>query len=58
MEAPAAIHLVVVKGVARVTADGQSRILDQGMSTAISEKGVVSVENMGDQPIYLIQILS
>jgi len=57
MDAPAAMHLVVVKGAAKVTTDGQSRILDQGMSTTITEKGVVSVENTGDQPIYLIQVL-
>jgi mannose-1-phosphate guanylyltransferase/mannose-6-phosphate isomerase len=58
VEAPAAMHLVLVKGAARVTADGQTLILDQGMSTAITEKGLVSVENTGDQPIYLIQVLS
>ena len=58
MEAPAAMHLVVVKGAARVTADGQTLILNQGMSTAITEKGLVSVENTGDQPIYLIEVLS
>jgi mannose-1-phosphate guanylyltransferase/mannose-6-phosphate isomerase len=58
MDAPAAMHLVVVKGSARVTTDGQTLILDQGMSTTITEKGVVSVENTGDQPIYLIQVLS
>ncbi len=57
MDAPAAMHLVVVKGAARVTADGQPLILNQGMSTAITEKGVVNVENTGDQPIYLIQVL-
>jgi mannose-6-phosphate isomerase-like protein (cupin superfamily) len=58
MDAPAAMHLVVVKGSARVTTDGQTLILNQGMSTAVTEKGVVSVENTGDQPIYLIQVLS
>ena len=58
MEAPTALHLVVVKGAVRVTTDEQSLILNQGMSTAITEKGVVSVENTGDQPIYLIQVLS
>jgi mannose-1-phosphate guanylyltransferase/mannose-6-phosphate isomerase len=58
MAAPAAMHLVVVKGSARVTNDGQTLILDQGMSTTITEKGVVSVENTGDQPIFLIQVLS
>ncbi len=57
-DAPAAMHLVTVKGAARVTADGRSVILNQGMSTVITETGVVSVENTGDQPIYLIQILS
>jgi mannose-1-phosphate guanylyltransferase/mannose-6-phosphate isomerase len=58
MDAPAAMHLVVVKGSARVTTDGQTLILNQGMSTAITEKVVVSVENTGNQPIYLIQVLS
>ena len=56
-EAPAAMHLVAVKGAARVTADGKSLTLNQGESTAITEKGVVSVENTGDQPIYLIEVL-
>jgi len=58
MDAPAAMHLVVVKGSARVTTDGQTLILNQGMSTAITKKGDVSVENTGNQPIYLIQVLS
>jgi mannose-1-phosphate guanylyltransferase/mannose-6-phosphate isomerase len=58
MDAPAAMHLVVVKGSTRVATDGQTLILDQGMSTTITEKGVVSVENTGDQPIFLIQVLS
>ncbi len=56
--ASAVMHLVVVKGTARVTAGGQSLNLDQGMSTAITEKGMVAVENAGDDPIYLIQVLS
>ena len=58
MDAPAAMHLFAVKGSARVTTDGQTLILSQGMSTTITEKGVVSVENTGNQPIYLIQVLS
>ena len=58
MDDPAAMHLVVVKGAARVTTDGQSLILDQGMSTVITEKGRVCVENTGDQPVYLIEVLS
>jgi mannose-1-phosphate guanylyltransferase/mannose-6-phosphate isomerase len=57
-DAPAAMHLVTVKGTARVTADGRSVILNQGMSTVITETGVVSVENTGDQPIHLIEVLS
>jgi mannose-1-phosphate guanylyltransferase/mannose-6-phosphate isomerase len=57
MDAPAAMHLVVVKGAAKVTTDGQSLILNQGMSTVISDKGLVSVENTGDQPVYLIEVL-
>jgi mannose-1-phosphate guanylyltransferase/mannose-6-phosphate isomerase len=58
MEAPAAMHLVLVKGAARVTTVGQTLILNQGMSTAITEKGLVSVENTGGEPIYLIEVLS
>ena len=57
MDAPAALHLVVVKGAVRVTADERPLNLTQGESTSITEKGVVSVENMGDQPVYLIQVL-
>jgi len=58
LDAPDAMHLVVVKGAARVTADGQPLNLNQGMSIVITEKGLVSVENTGDQPVYLIQVLS
>jgi mannose-6-phosphate isomerase-like protein (cupin superfamily) len=58
MDAPAAMHLVAVKGAARVTAAGRPLNLNQGESTAITEKGVVSVENTGEQPVYLIQVLS
>ncbi len=57
-DTPAAMHLVVVKGTARVTTDGQTLILQQGKSTVITEKGVVTVENTGDQPIYLIQVIN
>ena len=56
LDAPDAMHLVVVKGAARVTADGQPLNLNQGESTVITAKGVVSVENTGDQPVYLIQV--
>jgi hypothetical protein len=42
--------------MARVTADGQSLNLEQGMSKVITEKGMLTVENTGDQAIYLIQV--
>ncbi len=58
MDAPAAMHLVVVKGAARITTDGQTLILNQGKSTAITEKGVVTIENTGDQPVHLIQVIN
>jgi len=58
MDAPVALHLVVVKGAARVTAAGGPHNLNQGMSIVVTEKGPVSVENTGDQPVYLIQVLS
>ena len=45
-------------GLLVVTAGGSSLNLTQGMSTEITEKGVVTVENTGDRPISLIQILS
>jgi mannose-6-phosphate isomerase-like protein (cupin superfamily) len=58
VDAAAVMHLVVVKGTARVTAGGQSLNLDQGLSKVITEKGIVTVENTGNQAIYLIQILN
>jgi mannose-1-phosphate guanylyltransferase/mannose-6-phosphate isomerase len=58
MDALVAMHLIAVQGAATVTADGQTHLLNQGESTAITEKGVVSVENTGDRPIFLIEVLS
>ena len=64
MDAFSVMHLVAVKGAARVTAGGSSTArgsslnLAQGMSIDITEKGVVTVENTGDRPNSLIQILS
>jgi mannose-1-phosphate guanylyltransferase / mannose-6-phosphate isomerase len=58
MDAPVALHLVVVKGAARVTAAGGPHNLNQGMSIVVTEKGPVSVENTGDQPVYLIQVIN
>jgi mannose-1-phosphate guanylyltransferase len=58
MDALAAMHLVVVMGTANVTAEGQTLILNQGMSAAITEKGDVNIENAGDAPAYLVQVVS
>jgi mannose-1-phosphate guanylyltransferase/mannose-6-phosphate isomerase len=58
VDTSAVMHLVAVKGTARVTAGGESLDLNQGMSTAITEKGVRTVENTEDEPISLIQVLS
>jgi mannose-6-phosphate isomerase-like protein (cupin superfamily) len=58
VDASTVMHLVVVKGTARVTAGGESLDLNQGMSTAITEKDMVTIENTGDQPIYLIRVLN
>jgi mannose-6-phosphate isomerase-like protein (cupin superfamily) len=58
VDASAVMHLVAVRGTARVTAGGQSFNLDQGMSKVITEKGMVVVENTGDQVIYLIRVMS
>ena len=58
MDTSAAMHLIAVKGAATMTVDGQALLLDQGMSTAITEKGGGSVENTGDEPVFLIQVLS
>jgi mannose-1-phosphate guanylyltransferase/mannose-1-phosphate guanylyltransferase/mannose-6-phosphate isomerase len=56
-DAPATLHLVAVKGVAGVQANLREQILNQGESISIAENGVVSIENKGDQSIYLIQVL-
>ena len=51
-------RLIAVEGAATVTVDGQALILNQGMSTTITEKVRVSVENEGGEPVFLIQVLS
>ena len=58
LDGSSAMHLIAVKGAAIVTVDGQALLLNQGMSTAITEQGGVSVENTGVEPVYLIQVLS
>jgi mannose-1-phosphate guanylyltransferase/mannose-6-phosphate isomerase len=57
MDGSTVMNLVVVKGAARVATGGESINLNQGMSTTLSKKGMVTIENTGDQPIYLIQVL-
>jgi mannose-1-phosphate guanylyltransferase/mannose-6-phosphate isomerase len=58
VDASAVMHLVAVRGTARVSADGPSLNLDQGMSKVITGKSMVTVENTGNQAICLIQVLS
>jgi mannose-1-phosphate guanylyltransferase/mannose-1-phosphate guanylyltransferase/mannose-6-phosphate isomerase len=57
MDVSTVMNLVVVKGAARVAIGAESHNLNQGMSTTFSVKGMVTIENTGDQPIYLIQVL-
>jgi hypothetical protein len=56
LDAPAIVHLVAVSGVAQIEANQCKPILNQGESITIAEKGLVSIENKGDQPICLIQV--
>jgi hypothetical protein len=53
------MHLIAVKGGATLVAvNGRALTLNLGMSTTITEKGRVSVENKGDQAVLLIQVVS
>ena len=54
--AAVAMHLVVVKGPARIDANGKTQRLNQGKALTVSSPGVVSIENKSQEPIYLIQI--
>ena len=58
MDDSTAMHLIAVKGEATVMVDGQALFLNQGMSTEVTDKGGVSVENKGDASVFLIQVLS
>ena len=52
-----AMHLVALKGVAKVKTDIKEMSLNQGESVLISEKGIVNIENRGDGLLNIIQIL-
>ena len=54
--AAAAMHLIVVKGPARIDANGKTQRLNQGKALTVSAPGVVSIENKSQEPIYLIQV--
>ena len=49
-------HLVVIKGDGRVATDNRSWFLKQGESTVVSEKHGVNIENIGDGPLYMVQM--
>ena len=54
--AGASMHLIVVKGPARVDANGKTHSLNQGKALTVSAAGVVSIENKSEEPIYLVQV--
>ncbi len=54
--AGASMHLIVVKGPARVDANGKTHSLNQGQTLTVSTPGVVSIENKSEEPIYLVQV--
>ena len=58
LEGHAAMNLVVVEGTARITIDGQAHILGPGKSATITDKETLSIENTGNQPLTVIQVLS
>ena len=58
LEASTVMHLIVVKGSTLVAVNGRVLTLNSGMPTTITEKGLVRVENKGDQAVLLIQIVS
>ena len=54
--AGACMHLIAVKGPARVDAIGKTQSLNQGQALTVSKPGVVRIENKSEEPIYLIQV--
>ncbi|MFC1816384.1 mannose-1-phosphate guanylyltransferase/mannose-6-phosphate isomerase [Thermodesulfobacteriota bacterium] len=55
-DAAAIINLFLMKGSVRVTTKKGSRLLQKGQSTAISEKGLVKIENRGEETAYITQV--
>jgi mannose-6-phosphate isomerase-like protein (cupin superfamily) len=55
-ETSTAKHLIVIKGDGRVATDDQSWFLKQGESTVVSEKQDLNIENVGDGPLYMVQM--
>jgi mannose-6-phosphate isomerase-like protein (cupin superfamily) len=49
-------RLVVINGDVRVATDNQSWFLKKGESTVVSEKHDVNIENIGDGPLYMVQM--
>ena len=45
-----------MKGSVRVTTKKSSRRLQKGQATVISEKGLVKIENAGEETAYIIQV--
>ncbi len=56
MAAGACMHLILVKGSARIDADGQTQNLSRGKALSLSTPGVVGIENISEAPIELIQV--
>jgi len=54
--AGASMHLMVVKGSARIDANGEKKSYTQGKALTVSVPGMVSIENNSEEPIYLIQV--
>jgi len=54
--AGASMHLMVVKGSARIDANGKKQNLMQGKALTVSKPGPISIENKSEEPIYLIQV--
>ncbi len=49
-------HWVVVHGTARVTVDGQVKLLAENESTYIRQGAIHRLENPGDEPMILIEV--
>jgi mannose-1-phosphate guanylyltransferase/mannose-6-phosphate isomerase len=54
--AGACMHLMVVKGSARIDANGKKQNLTQGKALTVSKPGPISIENKSEEPIYLVQV--